>query len=404
MRMRGAAGMSGCAGDLERELHCVDGVLQLCFRHSMARDGKQLKLTPVDDAAETRAPVIRLESKETLQRAKPLRLAVHPEETQVSRRLDLPAREDFEIRTHQPGIEALFETDTVAPETMEQAWGKPSVHHKNVPWGWFILLGLILAGGVTWSLTRVKKSGAQARQIRFETASVLGKDAHENQQASQLIDRINAATRAFCDAPSVDDLARLVRDPVRVRPLMDRYYADRPVSTNPLFANKQLHPLTLDHRANFWIATVELADHQTRNLIVEILDSGEARIDWETAVCYQPMKWDSFAKERPAGIFLDFRVYVELDNFFSHEFADSSHWNSFRLTARDSDETLFGYAKANEELARSILDLLSQNQGRRISVILRVTIPEGLQSRRGVVIEKLLSPRWLYIAPPDSSS
>lgn len=370
----------------------------------MAREEKQFKLTPVDDAVERQAPVIRLESRETLQRGKPVRLAVNPEETPVNRRLELPAREDFGSRTHEPGIEALIESDTIAPDALEHAWGKHSFHHGNVPWGWFVLIGIVLAGGVIWSLTRVKKAGVQASQIRAKTESVLGKDAHENQEASQLIGRIDAATRQFFDATSVDALARLVRDPERVRPLMDRYYADQPLSTNRLLRSNLLQPLTLDNRANFWIATVELTDHQTRNLIVEILNSGDVRIDWETMVCYQPLKWDTFAKERPAGISLDFRVYLEPDNFFSHEFADSSRWNCFRLTALDSDETLFGYVKANEDLARSILDLVSRNQGHRTSVILRLTIPEGLQSRRGVVIEKLLNPRWLYIEPPDSSS
>ena len=46
--------------------------------------------------------------------------------------------------------------------------------------------------------------------------------------------------------------------------------------------------------------------------------------------------------------------------------------------------------------------LLNENQGHRTSMILRITVPEGLQSRRGVVIEKLMSPRWLYLRPPEA--
>ena len=104
--------------------------------------------------------------------------------------------------------------------------------------------------------------------------------------------------------------------------------------------------------------SVELDNHETRNLIIEITDSGEPKIDWETLVCYQPMKWDQFARSRPDGNSFDFRVYVEPDNFFSHEFTDSSRWNCFRLTALDSDETLFGYAKADEPVAAELLALL----------------------------------------------
>jgi hypothetical protein len=115
------------------------------------------------------------------------------------------------------------------------------------------------------------------------------------------------------------------------------------------------------------------------------------------------MPWDEFALKRPAGTSLDFRVYVERDMFFSHEFADSRRWLCFRLTALDSEETLFGYAAADSGEARKMLDLLEENGGRKSSMILRLAIPEGLQSRRGVVIEKVINSRWIYLDPPESA-
>ena len=57
-----------------------------------------------------------------------------------------------------------------------------------------------------------------------------------------------------------------------------------------------------------------------------------------------------------------------------------------------------------DAIARQIMDQIRRNPGRRCSLILRIGIPEGLQSRSGVVIEKLVSPRWLYIEEPDSGS
>ena len=113
------------------------------------------------------------------------------------------------------------------------------------------------------------------------------------------------------------------------------------------------------------------------------------------------MKWDDFVAQRPAGISLDFRVYVERDDFYSHEFVDVNLWTCFRLTALDSEETLFGYARTGSDEARAMLRLIDENNGRKTSLILRLSIPERLQSRRGVVIEKLLGSRWIYIVPPD---
>jgi hypothetical protein len=164
-----------------------------------------------------------------------------------------------------------------------------------------------------------------------------------------------------------------------------------------------LQPLTLDNRTNFWIASVVLANGQMHNLVIEIDGDGKPLIDWETLVCDQPRPWDEFALERPAGTSLDFRVYVERDMFFSHEFADSDRWLCFRLTALESEETLFGYVAVDSVEAQTLVGLLEANAGRKTSMILRLGIPEGLQSRRGVMIEKVISPRWLYLDPPDST-
>lgn len=367
----------------------------------MAREEKRFELRPVDEAADLKAPVIRLESVETSLREPLVRLA-KPVEAKVSQRLEVPDRDDFEPRTHQPGIEALIEPEPANPDFLEHEWGKNSTHRKAIPWGWFVLIGLILGGGIIWSLSGVKEADIQADKIRVETQSRVGDDAKDELEATQLIEGMDAINRKFFDTTRIEDLTKLVRDPQRVRPLMDHYYGGKPIPLNPVIRTHLFQPVTLDNRSNFWMATVELADHSNRNLVLEILDSGEPRIDWETLVCYQPMEWDSFATARPAGVSLDFRVYLESDNFFSHEFADSSRWNCFRLTALESDETLFGYAKVDAEVAKSLATLVRQNQGRKTSVILRLSIPQGLQSRRGVVIEKLLSPRWIYLDPPEA--
>ena len=367
----------------------------------MAREEKRFELRPVDEAADLKAPVIRLESAETSLREPLVRLG-KPVEAKVSQRLEVPDRDDFESRTHQPGIEALIEPEPANPDFLEHEWGKNSTYRKAIPWGWFVLIGLILGGGIIWSLSGVKEADIQADKIRVETQSRVGDDAKDELEATQLIEGMDAINRKFFDTTRIEDLTKLVRDPQRVRPLMDRYYGGKPIPLNPVVRTNLFQPVTLDNRSNFWMATVELADHSNRNLVLEILDSGEPRIDWETLVCYQPMEWDSFATARPAGVSLDFRVYLESDNFFSHEFADSSRWNCFRLTALESDETLFGYAKVDAEVAKSLATLVRQNQGRKTSVILRLSIPQGLQSRRGVVIEKLLSPRWIYLDPPEA--
>lgn len=93
-----------------------------------------------------------------------------------------------------------------------------------------------------------------------------------------------------------------------------------------------------------------------------------------------------------------------IDNFYNYEFTDAEHWMCFRLTALDSEETVFGYTDAKSDLARVLLQQLERYGKGRVRLLIRLTIPEGLQSRNGVVIEKLLCPRWLYLDSPDSGS
>jgi hypothetical protein len=365
----------------------------------MAREEKRVELKPVDDTPQAEPVVIRLHSDEPGNRAKPIRINEMPAEPPaVSQRLELPAREDYESRTHQPGIEALIETEAANPDFLEHDWGKES-HQRQIPWGWFVLIGVIMAGAAIWSLSGGKE--AKAVEVRKEANSLLEKDAKEDKEAGLLIDKINAATRKFFETRDVGQLAGLVRQTERVRPLMEAYYGGKPIPENRFVRIRSMQPLTLDRRTNFWRESVELAGREQQNLIVEILPDGEPRIDWETLVCYQPMKWDDFATARPEGKSLDFRVYVEEDNFFSHEFAESETWNCFRLTTRNGDETLFGYAKVGSAVSQEILTQVHQGRGQATSMILRLNIPEGLKSRRGVVIEKMVCPRWMYIDPPE---
>lgn len=380
----------------------------------MARDEKPPQLRTVDEEPVPQDSVIRLGERESANtrskvEEKPLRLGpaavvqAPSVDAEVSRRLLIPDKDEVELRTHQPGIEVLIETQSVTPEMLEQAWGEASDRKNPIPWGWFALIGLAITGAVIWSATRVKKADEVVEQIRRETRTTLVDEAQEDLEAARLIERIEGTVKAFFAATTVESLARTVRHRERVEPMMKRHYAGRPVHTASLKSVRLLQPVTLDKRGNFWMASVLLSNQQNRSLVIEILPDGTPLVDWETLVCHQPMAWDDFIRERPAGTSMDFRVYIERDHFNSHEFSDKNQWTSFRLTALDSEETLFGYAKAGGEEERKILETLDANAGHRASVIVRIVIPEGLQARRSAVIEKLVNPRWLYIDPPPEN-
>ena len=373
----------------------------------MTREEKPVRLRPINEDNDPPKKVVRLVNRDTESKnenEKPIRLGRQNKGPEVDRRLELPSREEVELRTHQPGIDVLIETIDLKPECLEEGWEQSADARNPIPWGWFVLVALIIFGAVAWSLSEVKKADVQISHVREETASVLVDDAKENLEASRLIDRMDRAVRDYFATTGVEALIRQVRHPERVGSLMKTYYGGKPIYKGTLKSIKMLQPMTLDNHGNFWMAKVSLSDSSTQNVVLEILESGEPKIDWETLVCYQPMGWDDFVSQRPTGQSLDFRIIVEEDSFFSHEFADSTRWMSYRLTAPGSEETLFGYAPAGQEIAQVIHELIRQNGGKQASLVLRLGIPEGIQSRRGVVIEKIISARWLFIESPDSGS
>ena len=369
----------------------------------MARDEKRIELRPVDEIEETAVPVIRIESEETLLRRRPQRRKSQPEEDQIYHRLDLPEQDTFEARTHQPGIEALVEQIEIDRDALEGNWGDESDSRAGFAWGWFALIALLLTGALIWSLTRVNKADVQIEQFRVSTRNAVDLEAQADKDASRLIDRIDKITRQYFKATTIESLLPLVRHPERVRPLMEKYFANQPMVANPLVSDGVLQPLTIDNNGSFWLKSFELSDRKSRSVLIEVDETGEPKLDWETLVCYQPMPWDKFATERPSGISLDFRVYVAMDNLFSHEFANPDLWACFALTALESDEILFGYAKAGSTLAQEIQDTVNRNREGKTSMILRLSVPEGLESHRGVMIEKVMSHRWIYVEAPDTN-
>jgi hypothetical protein len=378
----------------------------LFIRMPMARDEKRVVLRTVDDEVVREPEVVRLYNRETEPRRHaeaPVRLGPQVPQESPSR-LEIAGLDELELRTHQPGIEVLIEPDVFNPDLAEQAWGEDSKRHLPIPWGWFVLIGMAIVSAVTWSLFNLSESEGQAQAIRTETVSALAEEEVEEAEARELVERIENTLRIYFDATTVDLLARFVRHPERVKPLMRDYYERKPLAQSPMRSLRALQPLTLDNYGNFWMGSVMLVDGRLVNLVMEIDANGQPRIDWETQVCYQPMPWDDFARQRPSGQSMDFRVYAERDNFHSHEFADSEKWHCFRLTALDSDETLFGYVAAGSATARLLEEATAPNPHGRASLILRLAIPHGVQSRRGVMIEKMTCARWLHINPPAPGS
>ena len=363
----------------------------------MGKEDDKVKLRTIDEDREGSVRVVRLNqgTTEEVEELPTVRVGgkVVPEA-----RLEMATRGELKTRSNEPDIGSLIERDGLVEES---EWLEGSA--SRIPWGWVVLVGCVFVAGIVWSLREVNRADGYREDLMSEAAGILEKEEMEEKNAERVIERIESTVRSYYDSRSVEELLRYVRHPRRVAPLMEKYYEDTPLKAWRVREIVSMDPLTIDYRASFWMVASRLENGEQRQLLVETRDDGEVKIDWETLVCYQPMDWDKFATARPEGYEGDFRVYAEKDHFFSHEFADSDVFASFRLTALDGEEILNGYAGLQGDLGQRISALIEANGGQPTPMILRLKVPEAVRSPRGVEITQLVRPRWLYVESPGEA-
>lgn len=365
----------------------------------MAKEREKIKLKPVDEESVKERRYLRLhadavEEVEEVEDLPPVRVGQTPAAGDGVE----PGRARVKARSNEPDIASLIERDEIGQESR---WESAQIAARNLPWGWAVLVACIFAGGILWSLWSVTLADKKQEFLTDQTERIFESEQKEEQDAERLIAEIEIGVRGFFGAGSVEEMLRFVRHPERIAPLMGKHYGESPPVPGGLMRFRGFAPLTISNYASFWIASCELRNGEIVQILVEMAESGHAKVDWETYVLHQPMPWDEFARSRPGGYTGDFRVYVEMDNYYSHEFADSKTFTSFRLTTPDGEESLNGYVPNGEVLEREISDLIMRNGGTATPMILRLFVPKNLESKRGVVVEKVVSPRWVFVDNPE---
>jgi hypothetical protein len=358
------------------------------------------KLRVLDDAPADPAEVVRLGGRGmSAQRVERLPGPPPPEPAE---RLESEARENFGGRSAEPGVEAILDTAEMAG-SVEQPWGLEVSRLRGVPYGWFVLIFVTLAGAGVWSIQAMRQ-GEERLEIDHGTVrEMVERDQVETKAATLLVERVEQAVAAYLEADTIDGMLAWVRHPERVRPMIEAEWQLRPKPSLKFARMTLFQPATLGQKP-FWVVQAEVRDGEPQSLLVEQTAENAVKIDWETHVCRQPMEWGRYVADRPTGKALDFRLLAMPDTLYSHEFSDGGRWNCFRLLARNSDESLFGYAPAGGEVAQQLEALCRAAPGQQATVLLRLRVPEGIASSRGVVIERIVAPRWLILEEPPQDS
>jgi hypothetical protein len=361
-----------------------------------AKEKQKCELRPVDEEADTNHRFVRLEKNAVVEMEElpPVRVGGKSSHDLL---LNPSGKEVLRTRSVEPNVSSLIEREA---QVMEEPWDTAAATGQTFAWGWVALVAGVFAAAILWSLTNLNKAGEESEVLDRATQSIIEKEKQEEIDAETQVSTIERAVRHFFDSRSVEEMLRYVRHPERVRPLMEGYYAESALKPLRIERFLSLEPLTIDHSASYWAVFCELEGAVQSQLMLESASVNEAKVDWETFVCYQPMDWDEFAKSRPEGFTGDFRVYVKKDELHSHEFSDSRTFDCYRLTALNGDEVLFGYLPRGLGLGLRLDELTAGNENQGVPMLLRLHVPKDIKSLRGVVIREIVSPRWFFTDNP----
>lgn len=350
-------------------------------------------------------------------RSEEIRVVGDSEEEVV--RLDAPRRAPLERKEaasedrampHMMGDAREVEEAKAEAVDPENEWLEEAAKKEDnaIPFGWFVLLGIAIAGIMFWAISQNASSagpddsgGSASRSSDGETGLPSGRmeelDAIDKAKAHY--EAMEVVVTGFFAAETLEELAKYVRDVDRVLPLMKDFYQRHQIETYQFKETLQYHVVSLENYA-FIALKVGFEDGDPQPLLLE--DSPEGlKVDWESYVCYQPVEIDRFAQERMVDP-VEVRAYVKKDLFYAYDFADESKFACYQLTFRGSDVELFGYVERGTKLESEFLKLFPEGAPDSLEnpLILSVSFIPGSRAPRSVKINDLLSKLWAY--PPGT--
>jgi hypothetical protein len=209
-----------------------------------------------------------------------------------------------------------------------------------------------------------------------------------------------ATVRAFFSATSLEGKLEHVRFPDKVRPLMQQWSQSHDASVVEDVRTYALEPLVklvnVGDLRFVVIALDLLPSQEVRFFAVERTSAG-GRLDWETAVGYQPMPLEEFKLQRPLGP-VPFRVAARAGDYYNGQFVDQERWLACDLTyPGDPNFHLFGYVDVATPAGRRLSDRLATQS---VSMILGLAYPSKSADPNQVVITDIISEQWFLASGP----
>lgn len=204
----------------------------------------------------------------------------------------------------------------------------------------------------------------------LKTAAQLPAASVSNENLAKLAAAQDVLTK-FLEAPTWKERVTMVRDKLRVAPLMSIYYsknADGPIAFDSIVEAAEISPKFSEHVVVFEGGGRRLAT-------VEHAPSGPL-VDWESFVGAGDMAWSDFLEQKRAAPAL-FRVLVSPAGHYENSFGNPAVLNcySLRNISEPGAKVVYGYARKDSQLAKGLDYRLQQSADATVPMTLMLKFP-----------------------------
>ncbi|MGI8602102.1 MAG: hypothetical protein ACR2OZ_03785 [Verrucomicrobiales bacterium] len=261
-----------------------------------------------------------------------------------------------------------------------------------IAFGGIVFLGAV-AGGIYLSRSRDTAPAPPTWPQEIEDRAFARID--ETLEAESVV-------RQFLAADGLEAKLPFVRFPDKVRPIMEEWYKIHDAGPTRGERTIELEPLTKIIRAGdmtFTVIALQLQSTQEIRFYAVEQTAGGGKLDWETAVSYQPMLLDQFKQLRPTDP-VPFRVVASSGDYYNGIFADEQRWLCCDLSyPGDPEFHLFGYVDLSTVPGRRLAEKIVEDSA-SVSVILSLTYLPKVTDPNQVIITSIVNEEWFLTDGP----
>lgn len=288
-------------------------------------------------------------------------------------------------------------------EEMEERWAEQTSNKRKIDWKLVPAVYAVAALAHTL-ITMISMPKANIEQI--EQRVVQEQEAViEQKEVASASERLESAVEGYLNASTVDEKMQWVRHPMRIKPLMDLHYEKNSMEERKFSSIQKMKAVSAWSKS-YILISAELTSGEQQFLAVEHTPEDTYKIDWETDVCYQPISWKIFSNVK-SSIAMDMRVMVKPDAHYTMNFSEEDDYVCFRMVTRDNQKPIYGYVKKSSPVWHDLRIFFTAKKQTSLDgepLILRLRVPEHGIAKNGVIIERFLSDRWLYLDSPAGSN